>query len=217
MFVLIGNCTIDLEWYSVQDNRVTGQKTWNHASFDLGRIARFEVIPELQRLTIRPPRHVYLDISASSHVNCTSFVKACCALCISAFEYHPKLRIGIPVSTRKDDRKGNVIRLVNCRVNRDMTVDDICHTFSQTIQRGRSMSVKHTLLKFVDELLNNDFIFNNWRDIETLSQRAPHLRLLSEGVSDIDLRKRGRQLYLSNDTTGWYIVKTRWYWPTNRR
>lgn len=202
-------CPIDLRWYSVDTFQATEHHSWTHDAHDLTRISAFAEIPALTNTVIIPPKHTYIALPETITAPCTSFVKACSVLCRSALKHRKQIRIGIVVSVRLDDRRGNFVRIPLCLIREDMTTDEICQTIATKIRHIRASSTPVVTLKEFIAMGATDLVFNNWRNIETMHQRAPHLRLLCNGVPlDSVNFSRAHQLYLSNDTKGWYIVKT---------
>ena len=202
---------LTFRWYSIETLQVTEQHTWPHAHYDLQRIARYASLPKLTE-TVIPcrPTHTYIPPCEGVEVGCSSFVRVCCTLCLTALTHRESMTVGILMSKRTDDRPGNVLAMATCRLHRAMTPTMICEEIVAAISRPATTST--TALEFFNWYFANNLVFNNWRNIETMNRRAPHLRLLSQHdpiVVDFSLARQ--ELKMSHDGTGWYIVE-RYVW-----
>lgn len=201
---------LHLAWYSKQTLLATDTHTWNHGTHDLQRIARAARIPPLTHYKVKSaPIHTYIS-PVSVEYKCTSFVRTCCTLCTQALKCKKRLRVGILVSLRTDDSSGNFLAMASCSITRKTDADTVCRLMSESIS-SCSRSVKTTMYEFLGWYANHDIVFNNWRNIETLNQRAPHLRLLTPGETSVDFTRRRQELRMSHDGQGWYIVSQQRY------
>jgi len=203
------NCKMRYQWYSIHTRQTTSLHVWDHLTYDLQRVAKYSNVPRLTANKCIPPTHVHIVPSSEITVECTGFVKICCTLCMSALTVRRFIYVGIIASLRRDDEPGNLLTVVRCRLDRSMTANNICNELSIAISTAPYMTTNVSLIKTVSWWFCNHLLLNNWRNIETMSQRAPHLRLLGSGDPYVDFRRKRQELRLSHDGTGWYIVSQR--------
>lgn len=198
---------IEFQWYCVRCMRITRRHQWSHLTHDLQRIARYASIPRLTRARIHTtPTHTYIRPTPGDQTkNCTSFVRTCCTLCLRALGHRCRLNVGIIVSVRTNDEPGNYFTMALTKLDCTMTPNEICRSITDAITDARNRSLKQTLVGFFNQWFANHLVFNNWRNIETMDQRNSDLRILTNGVSSLDMSRR-QELRLSHDGLGWYVV-----------
>jgi hypothetical protein len=200
-FLGIVNYKITLQWYSPQTLQATRLHVWDHRFYDLQRIARYAHIPPLTHKIVRHPVHNYITLPKVS-VTCSSFIKACCTLCIASLKHRSLIPVGVYISRRKDDMVGNFVIMARCTLTQCMSPDRICSELCNAVS-SCEQPVKVSLVEFLSD--QNRLIFNNWRNIETFNQRAPHLRLLSK-ESRTFTNTIPQHVAMSHDGVGWYIL-----------
>ncbi len=197
-------------WYSIDTLQITDEHKWSHTLYDLQRVACYASIPELTDTVIPSrPTHSYIT-PCKVGARCSSFVRVCCTLCLVALTYQESINVGIMMSKRTDNRSGNFLAMATCQLFTFMSPDMICNEIMAAI--SKPATILTNAFEFCNWYFKNNIVFNNWRSIETMDQRAPHLRLLSQGEPVVDFTTARQELKMSHDDTGWYIVhQTVWY------